>query len=89
MDNQNKRNTKKGNCMRKLILQYITTYIEKHSYPPTVREIADGVALKSASTVQSHLARMFNDGILETDAGYGSPRAIRVPGYRLVKESKE
>jgi hypothetical protein len=31
---------------------------------------------------------MFNDGMLETDAEAGAPRAIRVPGYRFEKVKK-
>lgn len=54
----------------------------------SVREIGDGVGLKSTSSVQSHLRRMFDEGIIETDAKFGSPRAIRVPGYRFVKEDE-
>lgn len=74
-----------GASVRKKILEYIISYITEHGYVPTVREIASGVRLKSTSSVQNHLLRMFNEGILETDAGIGSPRAIRVPGYRFEK----
>ena len=74
-----------GKTVRKQILEYIVTYITAHGYAPTVREIAEGVGLKSTSSVQSHLLRMFDEGMLETDAEAGSPRAIRVPGYRFEK----
>lgn len=73
--------------MKQKILEFIISYIQLHGYPPTVRDIGEGVGLKSTSTVQSHLIRMLNDGMIETDAGTGSPRAIRVPGYKFVKES--
>ena len=72
-----------GIAVRKQILSYIVSYLTEHGYAPTVREIATGVGLKSNSSVHSHLLRMFNDGMLETDAGIGAPRAIRVPGYRF------
>ena len=74
-----------GKTVRKDILEYIESYITAHGYVPTVREIAEGVGLKSNSSVQSHLLRMFDEGMLETDAEAGSPRAIRVPGYRFEK----
>ena len=74
-----------GISVRKEILAYIISYITEHGYAPTVREIATGVGLKSTSSVQSHLAKMFDEGMLETDAGIGAPRAIRVPGYRFEK----
>lgn len=78
-----------GKEVREKILAYIISYIGQHGYPPTVREIGAGVGLKSTSSVQSHLLRMFSDGMLETDNNLGTPRAIRVPGYRFVKEVKD
>lgn len=75
--------------MKQKILEFIISYIHIHGYPPTVREIGDGVGLKSKSSVHAHLLRMQNDGMIETDAGTGSPRAIRVPGYKFVKEEVE
>lgn len=73
-----------GAATRDCIFYFIIHYIEKHGYAPTIREIGDGVNLSSSSSVQYHLKRMFMDGTLETDV-YGSSRAIRVPGYRLMK----
>lgn len=71
------------------ILEFIVSYIQGHSYPPTVREIGEGVGLKSTSSVQSHIVRMLDCGMLETDAEPGSTRAIRVPGYKFVKEEAD
>ena len=78
----------KGIHVRKAILKYIINYIQKHGYPPTVREIGDGVGLKSTSTVQNHLTIMLDEGMIERDGKISSPRAIRVPGYRFVKEEE-
>lgn len=72
--------------MRKKLLNFITGYIQIHGYAPTVQEMADGVHLKSKSTVHGYLKGMFDDGVIETD-NPGAPRAIRVPGYRFVKET--
>lgn len=73
--------------MREKILKFIINYISAHGYAPTMREIGTGVGLASVNTVHSHIARMLHDGILETDAGFGACRAIRVPGYKFVKEN--
>ncbi len=70
------------------ILEFIVAYIQKHSYPPTVREIGEGVGLKSTSSVQSHIVHMLDCGMIETDAGPKSTRAIRVPGYKFVKQEE-
>ena len=74
-----------GIAVRERILKFIVSYIKGHGYSPTVREICEGVGLKSTSSVQRHLLRMFNEGVLETDTEIGAPRAIRVPGYRFEK----
>lgn len=79
----------KGRQKRKEILEAIILYIQEHGYAPTVREIGEMVGLKSASSVQRHLDRMLADGMIETDAGVGSPRAIRVPGYEFRKRTQE
>lgn len=71
--------------MREKILQAIIDYIEEHQYPPTTREIADMVGIKSTATVAWHLTRLRRDGLIETDAGDYSARAIRVVGYKFVK----
>lgn len=67
------------------ILKYIIHYITKHGYPPTTREICSGTGLKSTNTVNKYIHKMLDDGRLETDAAFGSPRAIRVPNYKFIK----
>lgn len=80
------KNQKRGTYVRQKILNMVIKYIELHGYPPTIREIADGVGLKSTSSVKNHLTKMIDSGMLETDAETpGSPRAIRVPGYKFVR----
>ena len=71
---------------RDVILDCIVQYIKVHGYPPTVREICDMCGLKSTNTVHNHIQRLITDGKLETDAEYGSSRALRVPGYAFVKK---
>ena len=67
------------------ILNAIVTYIKEHGYSPTTREIGDAVGLRSTSTVHYRLKKMLDLGIIESDDNFGSPRAIRVPGYAFVK----
>lgn len=69
----------------KEILDAIVNYIEKNQYPPTVREIGAMVGLKSTSSVQTHLVNMIEKGLIESEK-INIPRAIRVPGYKFVKE---
>ena len=70
---------------KELIKEKIIFYIKAHGYAPTVREICEMTNLKSTSSVQSYLCKMFEEGELETDAKIGASRAIRVPGYKYVK----
>lgn len=74
------------NGPRERILEYIKSYIQEHGYPPCTREICDGAELKSTSSVNHHVHIMLDRGILETDAEFGVPRALRVPGYKFIKE---
>ena len=72
-----------GKKKREEILKVIISYIQEHGYAPTVREIGKIVGLESTSSVQNHLKKMLDDGMIETDAPFGTPRAIRVPGYEF------
>ena len=55
------------------IYDYIAAFITEHSYPPSVREICDGVGLRSPSTVHFHLQNMEEKGFLAKD---GKARAL-------------
>lgn len=60
------------------ILAMIRKWIQEHGYPPTVREIAAGVGLKSPSSVAHHLEAMQRLGVLRRDAH--GPRAVDIRG---------
>ena len=64
------------------IYDFIGTYLAKHGYPPTVREIGKAVGLHSSSTVHAHLAKLESLGVLRRDPT--KPRAIEV----LVQKAK-
>lgn len=60
--------------MQKRIYDYIADCVQRQGYPPSVREIADAVGLKSPSTVHFHLKHLVEAGVIEKGAGKG--RAI-------------
>ncbi len=66
-------------------LNAVIGYIAKHQYPPSVRELCDITGLKSTSSINRYITKLLEEGKLETDCGIGSPRALRVPGYKFVK----
>lgn len=80
-----KTTTERGVWIREKILEVIINYIKLNNYPPTVREICDRVGLASTSSVYTHLQKMDTLGMIEL-GDFSSPRAIRVPGYKFVKE---
>ena len=64
--------------MQKKIYDYIAACIARQGYPPSVREIAQAVGLKSPSTVHFHLKHLEEAGLLSRNEGKG--RAIRLTG---------
>ena len=74
-----------GEKLRENILNSIIEYISVHGYAPKIREIGEMTGLKSTYTVQHHMKVLLEEGKIETDAEFSSPRAIRVPGYKFQK----
>lgn len=68
------------------ILDFISRYTERHGYPPTVREIGEGVGLSSPSTVHAHLSKLTASGMLARDAT--KPRAMQVSADRPAREDR-
>ena len=58
------------------IWDFLVEYVERHGYPPTVREIGDAVGLASPSTVHAHLANLERAGLLRRDPT--KPRALEL-----------
>jgi repressor LexA len=57
-------------------LQFIAEMVQKRGYPPSVREIGEGMGLASSSTVHSHLQALQRKGYLKIDPT--KPRAIEL-----------
>jgi repressor LexA len=60
------------------IWNYLVAYVDRHGYPPTVREIGEHVGLASPSTVHAHLANLERAGLLKRDPT--KPRALELIG---------
>lgn len=61
---------------QQLVLQFIKDEIQCRGYPPTVREICQGLGLRSSSTVHAHLSQLEKKGYIRRDPT--KPRAIEV-----------
>jgi repressor LexA len=60
------------------IWSFLVDYVDRHGYPPTVREIGGAVGLASPSTVHAHLANLERAGLLRRDPT--KPRALELMG---------
>ena len=58
---------RKTSAMQQTIYQYIIEFTESHGYPPSVREIAEAVGLRSPSTVHTHLKKLQEKGLIQKD----------------------
>lgn len=68
------------------IYEFIIEYTKSNLFPPTVKEIANGVGLKSTSSVIPHLKALVEENKIETNEY--EKRAIKLVGYKLVKEDE-
>jgi repressor LexA len=64
------------------IWTFLTEYVDRHGYPPTVREIGEAVGLASPSTVHAHLANLERAGLLRRDPT--KPRALELSAHRAT-----
>jgi repressor LexA len=67
------------------IWTFLVEYVDRHGYPPTVREIGEEVGLASPSTVHAHLANLERAGLLKRDPT--KPRALELIGREKPVES--
>ncbi len=58
------------------ILEFLKKFTLQKGYPPTVRDICEAVALKSTSSVHSHLETLEKNGYIRRDPT--KPRAIEI-----------
>ena len=54
---------------RNEILNFVRTYIEAHGYGPSIREICEGVCLRSTATAHYHLRLLTEQGLLHMENG--------------------
>ena len=59
------------------VLRFIVTFMRSHGMAPTLREIADGVDIKSTNGANDHLRALERKGFISR-AGGGKARAIRL-----------
>lgn len=58
------------------VYEYIRLWTEEYGYPPTMREIATGLHIKSPNTVLYNIRRLVADGKITYVPG--SPRTLQI-----------
>lgn len=66
---------------QKQILDFLSQYIQKHGYSPTLQQIADALGVRSLATVHEHLAAMAKKGIIRRFEG--AVRGIEIVDKKL------
>lgn len=67
---------------QKAILEFISQYMQKNGYAPTLPEICDGIGVNSPATVHEHIVKLVGKGILrKTD---GVQRSIEIVDQKVA-----
>lgn len=73
---------------QQLIFDFIKSYINENGYPPSVRDIGEGLNLSSPATVHAHIKNLVDLGYLSKDGL--KKRALTITEkYRDIPEEKE
>lgn len=64
-------------------LEFITQYIQRHGYAPTLIEIAESLGVNAVSTVHEHLGRLVQKGFIKKTAGFERGIELIVNKVRL------
>ncbi|MEN8614230.1 transcriptional repressor LexA [Dehalogenimonas sp. THU2] len=63
---------------QKKVLDYLTRFTEEHGYAPSVRDVAEGCGLNSATVAQYYLGVLEREGYINRSRGIS--RSISLPG---------
>lgn len=64
------------------LLEFVSQYMQKNGYAPTLAEICDGLGLRSPATVHEHIQNLIIKGVLKkTD---GTRRGIEVVDQKIL-----
>lgn len=72
---------------QKKVLEFIKKEIKDKGYPPSVREICQGVGVKSPSTVHGYLERLEKHGVIRRN--HFKPRTIEIIDDEISTSSDE
>ena len=71
------------------ILIYIYDRSKKKEYPPSVREVGEGVGIKSSSTVHAHIHVLKGRKLVDFEPKVARSLHLTAKGMERVKELKQ
>ena len=78
---------KKSIEKREEILNFVNSYIRENGYPPSIREICQGVGLSSTSTVHAHLKTLTEEGLIQKSGS--KSRGIKIVNNEVEIASED
>lgn len=70
----------------KRVLEFVSQYIQRNGYAPTLTEIATGIDVSAVSTVHEHLEKLIQKGFVKKSKGF--ERSIEIV-RQVKKDDKE
>ena len=67
------------------VYDFIVAYVKENLFAPSIRDICQGCGYTSTSTVATHLYQLQKRGLIELPNEWGSPRCIKLVGYKLER----
>ncbi len=64
------------------LLEFVSQFMQKNGYAPTLAEICDGMGLRSPATVHEHISNLIGKGVLKKSDGVR--RGIEVVDQRAI-----
>lgn len=64
------------------LLEFISQFMQKKGYAPTLAEICDGLGLRSPATVHEHIANLIEKGILKKTEG--ARRSLEIVNQKVM-----
>lgn len=68
------------------LLEFISQFIQRYGFAPTLQEMADGVGVKAAATIHEHLRNLERKGFVKLIAG--TKRGLEVIGPTAKREGE-
>src|SRR3989344_3191432 len=68
------------------VLEFVTQYVQRNGYAPTLMEIAQGLGLNAASTIHEHVARLIKKGYIRKTPG--TERGIELISDKIKSQTE-